>query len=340
MTTTIREVAIRAGVSVSTVSRVLNDYPFVSDHARQRVLDAMAELDFRPDVAARTMRTGTSLAVGFVVSDISNPLFSAIAKGADTVLHPRGYSLVLANSGNDPEREAELLSTLRQRRVDGVIVAVADEGAPRLAERLVTFPGCVLFDREVKGSTADAVQSDHAGGMGAALEHLARLGHRRVALIAGPQSQLGSRARVLAFGRHAQRLGLDTDESLVQPLEPGGGQGHAVVSELLGRDDPPTALVLGHNQIAVGIIEALHELEVRIPGELSVVACDDVDVTRLHEPALDVVYRDLPELGYAAARLLLDRLRDPTAPPRRLELPTRFLVRASSAEPAPRGVRR
>jgi LacI family transcriptional regulator len=333
MPSTIREVALRAGVSVSTVSRVLNAYPFVSEDARQRVLEAMEELDYKPDVAARTMRTGTSLAVGFVISDISNPLFSAIAKGADTVLHPRGYSLVLANSQNDPDREAELISTLRQRRVDGIIVAVADERAPSLAERLATFPGCVLFDRDVPGSTADAVLSDHAGGLAAGLEHLAKLGHRRVAIVAGTQVQLGSRARVVAFRRLAQKLGFDRDRRLVRCVTPSRETGYELARELLALDDPPTALVLGHNQLAVGVLEALHERSVRIPEELSLVACDDVDVTRLHEPPIDVVSRDLVDLGAAAGKLLLDRLSDRDAPPRRLVLPTRFVPRASTAAP-------
>jgi LacI family transcriptional regulator len=334
MPSTIKEVAVRAGVSVSTVSRVLNDYPFVSEDAKQRVLEAMQALDYRPDVAARSMRTGTSLAVGFVISDITNPLFAAIAKGADAVLHPHGYSLVLANSQNDPAREAELISALRQRRVDGLIVAVADERAPSLAERLATFPGCVLFDREVPGATADAVCSDHAGGLGAAMEHLAGFGHRRVAILAGLQGQLGSRARVLAFRRHAQRLGFDRDRRLVRAVEPSRETGYELAQELLALEEPPTALILGHNQLAVGVLEALHERSARIPGEISLVACDDVDVTRLHEPPIDVVSRDLIALGGAAGQLLLDRLGDRSAPPRRLDLPTRFLPRSSSAAPA------
>ena len=140
------------------------------------------------------MRTGTTRAVGLVVSDFSNPLFSAIAKGADTVLSPNGYSLVLANSMSDGVRESEAIAALRQRRVDGLIAAVADEDAPGLADRLGTFAASVLVDREVPGSTSDAVCSEHASGMAQALRHLALLGHRRVALVAGWERQLGSRA--------------------------------------------------------------------------------------------------------------------------------------------------
>jgi LacI family transcriptional regulator len=332
MPLTIKEVAESAGVSVSTVSRVLNDYPFVADETRERVLGVMRKLEYRPDVAARSMRTGTSRAVGFVVSDISNPLFATIAKGVDAVLTDHDYSLVLANSQNQPRREAELLSALRQRRVEGLIAAVADERAPGLADRLEAF-ATVLFDRDVPGSRADAVCSDHETGIASALAHLAGLGHRRVALVAGSQRQLGSRARVLAFRKHARRFGLDRDRRLVRRVEPTRENGNAAARGFLALTNPPTATLVAHNQITVGVIEALHELGVELPDELSLIACDDVDVTRLHTPPIDVVKRDLLELGRAAARLLLDRLSDRGAPPRMVVLPTELVVRASTAAP-------
>lgn len=333
MAPTIKEVAERAQVSVSTVSRVLNDYPFVSDSARRRVTEAMRTLDYRPDMSARSMRTGTTRAVGFVVSDITNPVFAAIAKGADAVLHPHGYSLVLANSGGNPEREAELIAALRQRRVDGLIAAVADERAPGLADRLAGRAACVLFDREVPGSGADAVCSDHAAGMEAALAHLAALGHTRVGLIAGAQHQLGSRARVAAYRRLARRLGLEEDRGLVVTGRLSRETGYSGARELLSLTRPPTALIAGNNQLTVGALEALRELAIAVPGELSLVACDDVDLTRMHEPPLDVIDRDPERHGRAAAELLLRRLGDRQAPPQRVVLPTSFVPRASSSAP-------
>jgi LacI family transcriptional regulator len=330
MPPTIREVAERAGVSVSTVSRVLNEYPYVSEETRRRVLETMEELEYRPDVAARSMRTGTSRAVGLVFSDISNPLFSAMTKGADSVLHPKSYSLILANSANDPEHEAELMSALRQRRVDGLIAAVADERAPSLAARLAAFPATVLVDRRVTGSSADSVCSDHAAGMAQALEHLAELGHRRVALVAGSQGQLGSRARVVAFRKHAGRLGLAQDPRLVRTGELSRETGYLAARELLALDEPPTALIAGNNQLTVGVIRALRDLGLRMPDAVSLVACDDVDLTRLHDPPIDVIDRDALELGSTAAVLLLRRLENPDASPHRELLPTSFVRRAST----------
>jgi LacI family transcriptional regulator len=328
---TIREVATRAGVSVATVSRVLNEYPFVSEDARRRVIEAVDEFEYRPDVAARSMRTGTTRAVGLVVSDFSNPLFSAIAKGADTVLSPSGYSLVLANSMSDGVRESEAIAALRQRRVDGLIAAVADEDAPGLADRLGAFSASVLVDREVPGSTSDAVCSDHASGMAQALAHLARLGHRRVALVAGWERQLGSRARIEAYIAARRRLGLAEEERLLVTGELSPETGYFATVGLLALEDPPTAVVAGSNRLVVGAISALRDRGLRIPDDLSLVGCDDTELTSLHDPPIDIVNRDLLELGHTAARLLLDRLRHPAAPSRCITLPTTFMPRASSA---------
>ena len=151
-TATLRDVAREAGVSVSTASRVLNGQPFVSDGVRERVLLASEQLGYRPDVAARSMRTGTTGAVGLIVSDISNPLFASIARAADHALSPRGYALMVANSANDAEHEAELIAAFRQRRLDGLMIAAADEGAAGLAKRVDSFQAAVLLDREVQGS--------------------------------------------------------------------------------------------------------------------------------------------------------------------------------------------
>lgn len=333
MPPTIREVARQAGVSVSTVSRVLNDYPFVSDGVRRRVLAAMERLDYRPDVAARSMRTGTSRAVGFVVPDITNPVFSAVAKGADEVLHRRGFSLVLAHSGNDPAHESEQIRMLAQRRLEGLIVAVADERAPGLGERLARFRACVLFDREVEGSGADVVCSDHAAGMGEALAHLAGLGHRRIALVAGNPSQFASRARVAAFRRLVASLGLERDGRLVVTGVHSHETGEEAARRLLALPEPPTAIVAGNNQLTAGVLEALRDLRVRIPDELSLVGTDDVELTRLHDPPIDVIDRDAVAHGREAADLLLARLADPGVPPRTVTLPARYVPRGTSAPP-------
>ncbi len=320
-------------MSVSTVSRVLNGQPFVRADVRERVGQAIEQLGYRPDVAARSMRTGTTGAVGVVVSDISNPLFASIVRAADMSLSPRGYALMVANSANDPEHEAELIAAFRQRRLDGLMIAVADEGSAGLAQRIDAFQAAVLLDRDVPGSRADAVRSDHAIGFADALRHLAGLGHRRIGLIAGTEAQRGSRVRIETYLDDASRLGLDVDAELLREGEITADDGYRAVGEILALPNPPTAIVAANNQLFAGMFAALRDLGVRIPDELSVVACEDTELTALHIPPLDVVRRDLEELGRNAAMLLLDRLAAPRRRQRVLVFPTTFEARGSSAVP-------
>lgn len=333
MPPTIREVARQAGVSVSTVSRVLNDYPYVSAEARRRVIAAMKRLDYRPDMAARSMRTGASRAVGFVIPDITNPVFAGIAKGADEVLHERGYSLVLAHSGNDAAHEAEQIAMLFHRRLEGLIAAVADEQAPGLAERLSRFRACVLFDREVDGSGADVVCSDHETGMMEALTHLAELGHRRIALVAGRPSQYASRTRVGAYRRAVSALGLERDRRLVVTGIHSRETGYRAAERLLALATPPTAIVAANNQLTAGVLAALRDHQIRLPDDLSLVGTDDVELTRLHDPPIDVIDRDALAHGRTAAELVLARLAAPDEPLRRVSLPAHYLARGTSAPP-------
>lgn len=337
MAATIRDVAERAGVSVSTVSRVFNGYRFVGERTRERVLDAMAALDYRPDMVARSMRTGKTRAVGLVVDDFTNPLFSQHATHAEALLRANGYSLMIANSERSPEHEAAVVETMRQRRVDALLIALVDEGAPSSRSCLEGFGAVVLLDRELPGATADAVLPDHAQGLREAIDHLLALGHERIALLAGPQGQRGSRIRLETFREHLGARGL-LDPALVRVVGEPDVTGSTEVRELLALADPPTALIAGTNRIFVGIATELRQLGVAVPGELSLIACDDVDVTRLYEPPIDVIERDVVEQGRASAELVLARLKDPDGPPQTRTVPTAFRRRASTAA-APRRVR-
>ena len=328
--TTLHDVAREAGVSVSTVSRALNGEPFVRAEVRERVRVASAALGYRPDLAARSMRTGTTGAVGLVVSDISNPLLAAIAKAADLALSPRGFALMIANSANDPGHEAELISALSQRRLDGLIVAVADEAAPGLADRIAAFGPAVLLDRDVPGSRADAVLSDHGAGLAAALGHLVEHGHRQIALIAGTTAQRGSRVRVETFASELGRLGVPRDARLCRSGELTVEDGYRAVGELLDLPEPPTAVIAGNNQLFAGLFAAIRDRGLRVPADLSVVACEETELTAYHHPPLDVVRRDMNELGAAAAELLLSRIARPERRRRELVLPTVFEPRGSS----------
>ncbi len=335
-TTTLREVAEETGLSISTVSRALNHQPFVRQEVRDRVLEASKALGYRPDIAARSMRTGKSGAVGLMVSDISNPLFATIAKAADATLTPHGYALIIANSSNDPLREAELMSALRQRRLDGLLIAVADESATGLSGRIDDFQASVLLDREVPGVRSDSVLSDHATGLADAVRHLVNLGHKRIALIVGTMAQRGSRVRIETYVEQCAQLGIPYDDALCRRNHMTVDDGYREVNDLLDLTDPPTAIIAGNNQLFAGLFAAIRDRGLSIPNDISVIVCEETELTALHNPPLDVVRRDIAELGRAAAELFLARRADPTGTPKCVVLPTVFEARGSSAIPRQR----
>ena len=185
---TIKEVARRAGVALSSVSRVLNDHPDVSESMRARVLKAISELGYEPNLLAASLRRGSSRTIGFIVPDLRNPLFGSIVTAAQDELSRRDYAAVITTSSSDPDRDAEMARLLRRRQVDALIVSLADQTRQDLIEELRRFRGpIVLLDREVDGlDGASIVETEHGSGMGQATRHLLSLGHERMALLTGP----------------------------------------------------------------------------------------------------------------------------------------------------------
>ncbi len=323
-----REVADRAGVAISSVSRVLSGHPDVSDVMRNRVLDAVAALGYEPNLLAQSLRTGTTQTIGFVVGDISNPLLAQIALGAETELGAVGYTMLLANSGNDPALDASHIALLRQRRVDGLMLSLADETADGTVAALerAAVPA-TLVDRDVSGGLG-AVLSDHAGGMTAAAEHLLSLGHRRIALISGSPRVRPTRERVNALRRVCRTSGAS---AMVRSASFTAEHGARATAELMAAKQPPTAIIAGGNQILVGVLEQLAERGLGVPDDVSLVTCDDVPLAAFLQPPIATVSRDPRLMGQTAARLLLEQLGGGDA--RTEILPTSFRPTRSCAEP-------
>ncbi|GIU92854.1 MAG: LacI family transcriptional regulator [Acidimicrobiia bacterium] len=328
-----KEVARRAGVALSSVSRVLNDHPDVSDAMRAKVIAAIKELGYQPNLVASSLRRGSTKTVGFVVADISNPLFADITWGAERRLNRAGYSMVLTNSEGDPARDEKMVRLLRRRRVDGLIISLADETRKEtIAELKHLEVPIVLIDREVGDlASASAVLADHAEGMRRATELLFDLGHRRIGLIGPSESTRPGRERLAGFkaAHSSRRVGVDWDLVKLGGLSPAFGE--AMAHELLNLKDPPSALISAGNLLLVGTLRALHRARVSVGSEISLVSCDDVPLAELYNPPITVVDRNTVEMGEIAAGLLLERLEDPEAKPRVATVPTRLIVRASTA---------
>jgi len=334
---TIRDVAALAGVAYSSVSRALSGHPDVSTVMRTRVERAAEELGYEADLLAQSLRRGSTRTVGFVLRDISNPLFANIARRCEQELRRAGYSMILMNSDGAADAESVNLTLMRRRRVDGVIVSLVSEtSAPtRKALSMLRVP-VVLLDREVDGFPAGKVLCDHYTGVRQAVEELLMRGHRRVALITGKLDVRTSRERVRAYRDAFTAAGATVNDELL--LAGGFDMDYAKneVIRLFSRNPEPTALVTGGVGSTAGALRALRQLR-REPGrDVAIVALDEWPMFDVFVPRLSSVARDSDEMGTASARLLMDMLGG--ADPRTVMIDTTFTPRASLAAPWASGV--
>lgn len=334
---TMNEVARRAGVALSSVSRVMNGHPDVSEQMRRRVSEAMSELGYEPNLLAAGLRRGRSRTIGFIVSDIANPLAATILNSAQAALGRREYAAIVANSNGSPEQEVELARLLRRRRADALVVSLSDETSPEIMRELQRLDGpVVLLDRQAPllREKASVVESDHDAGMRRAVKHLLNLGHRRIALLAGPPDIRPTVRRLAGHRETFAELGVPFPEELVRWGSFTPKFGEAAASELLEAPEPPTAFISGGNRILVGLMRALRRRGL-LPGrDISVVSCDDVPLSELYSPPITVINRDMRLMGQTAAELALERIDDPSRPPRTVVLPTSLVLRESTG-PAP-----
>ena len=327
-----REVAERAGVAMSSVSRVLAGHPDVSPAMTEKVMRAVEELDYQPDMLAQSLRRRETRSVGFVVGDISNPLIAEIVTGVESTLHTNGYSMLLTNSLGDPLLEAAHIALLSNRRVDGLVISVLDESHPEVLGRLreLDIP-VVVLDRNLPAEIpVSRVLSDHRSGMKAAGLHLLNLGHRRMGLIAGAAVRPSVERRAgleEAFTERGLPATYTADEGVFSVEH-----GAAAMRRMLDLPVPPTAVIAGGNQLMLGALRVVSERGLTLGRDLSFVGCDDVAITDLFQPAVAVVRRDNLAMGRTAAELLLARLRD-DAPPSDVVLPTEFVARPSCGPP-------
>ncbi len=330
-----REVADLADVAISSVSRVLSGHPDVSADMRERVMAAVRQLEYEPDFLAQSLRRGATLSVGYVVDDFSNPLVATITSGAESVLRHAGYSMLLMNSENEAELDAAHIRFFQARRVDGMILSLASERRQETYDILdqVDVP-VIMVDRDVDADLdASIVRNDHRVGMRDAVGHLLDLGHRQIAMISGALDLWPVRERIAGMAEAvAERELPDETISLIGSLS--AGHGERSTGQIMAMVPRPTAIVAGGNQVLAGCLRVLHRSNIRIPEEISLVTCDEVDLSQLHEPPIAAVGRDMLLLGRTAAELLLERING--GDPRTVLLPTTFTARPSCG-PVPAG---
>jgi LacI family transcriptional regulator len=323
-----------AGVHTATASRALNPEtrPLVNEDTAQRVLAAAEQLGYRPNPIARGLKTNRSYTIGVVIPDLRNPIFPPMARGIEDRVEPAGYTSLLANTDNDPEREKLSFDALRARQVDGFITAGARREHPLLHEIAESAP-VVLVNRRTDADDFDCVVGDDRGGARAAVEHLAAQGHRRLAHLAMRTVSTGEQ-RYLGFLDATADLGLEVDAALIpQARSYSEAEGARCTRELLASGHEFTAIVAGNDLMALGCIDALREAGLDCPADVSVVGFNDMSWSERFDPPLTTVRLPHDDLGKEAARLLLERLADPDRPPREVVLPTQLVVRGSTAPP-------
>jgi LacI family transcriptional regulator len=335
---TIRDVARRAGVAPITVSRVLNHAGPVQAETRARVERAIAELNYVPNNLARSFRSKRTETLALVLTDITNPFWTRVARGVEDVARQAGYSLILCNTDEDEQIQAQTIHLLLQKQVDGLLL-VPRHSSPALIERIrhQQVP-VVVLDRRVEGIPVDVVRGDSEGGAYQLARLLIENGHRRIALLGGPADVPTAADRAAGFRRALAEAGCLAD-SLVIFGEYSYASGQAMALQALGHAPRPSALFAGNNLIATGALHAVRASGLQVPEQVSLVCFDDFPPELLVEPFFTTAMQPAYELGRQAAQLLLDRLADmppegrtPRVPaePREIVLPVELITRRSS----------
>lgn len=335
------EVARRAGVSISTASRVVSDngYP-VADATRRRVVQAVRELNYSPSALARALATRRTRIVGVLVGDVEDPYFSEIVRGVEDVARRSGYLVIVCNTDRDSKTELEYLRTLRSYRLDGVIFAGGgldtrehSRGLKRAVAHL-RADGSVVIALARVPAPVPTLTIDHRGGARAMTEYLLSLGHRRIAVIAGPTHLTTAQDR-LAGIREALGTGGLPDDMVVQGAFTYAG-GEEAATALLGRPEPPTAIFAVNDLMAVGALDAVRARGLAVPGEVTVVGFGDIAPSRRALPPLTTIGVPRHELGARGMEALLGELNE-GRPAESGLLDYSLQIRGSSGPPRPPG---
>lgn len=323
---TMRDVAAAASVSLKTVSRVVNGEPGVAAATAARVSSAIAQLGFRPNDLARSLRPGQSATtLGLVIGDVSNTFYSAIARAVEDVAKRHAYRLVTGSSDEDPAAERELVLDLCQRRVDGLIIVPAGTDHRYLLREIELGTKVVFIDRPPGRIRGDLIVLDNVNGARQAVEHLIRQGHRRIAMV-GDRPDINT--QVERFQGYREALAehrLKLDETLVREGAHDVPQAQAAVTSLLAMRKPPTAIFTANNLITLGALRAMRAGERR----LALVGFDDFELADMLPVPITVVRSDAAEIGRQAAELLFARLAGDARPPQKIVLPTELVIRGS-----------
>jgi len=329
---TMRQIAERAGVSIGTVSHVINGTAKVREQIRERVLEAIGSLGYQPSQLARGLRRNQTSMLVMMIPDVTNPFFPAVVRGVEDVAYKSSYRLVLCNTDNDPRKEISYFNEMRSYRPAGwLLIPAVDSEIGTLLTPAASGSPAVCIDRQAQGWTGDVVLVANEAGAYSATRHLLRMGHRQLAVITGPLHLANAAERLKGFKRALSEAKVSIEPDYVQEARFERNSGYEAAMRLLGMLPRPTAILACNDLMALGVLLAVRELGLQCPAELSIVGFDNLDFAEFTAPALTTVHQPGYQLGTTAARLLLERIQDSKQAPRKVILPTELKIRHSVA---------
>lgn len=326
-----KDVAREAGVSVQTVSAVVNDKPGITEGTRNRVLETINTLGYRPYTVARSLRTRKTRTISLIVSDIANPSFATIASVAEEYAHRHGYSLVVYNTHDDIEREGRYLQTAIDRWIDGVLFVAAQDRMDGLHDLQAAGIPTVAIDRIPEGYTGPSVSLSNVKAGRMTVEHLVSLGHTRIAHIAGPMHLSLSRERAEGFCATLRERQLDPVVIIASEGNWECASGYAAMQQILAQPSLPTAVFAANDRMAIGAMRATIEAGLRVPEDISFVGLDDIEISAFQNPPLTTIDQSFHELATLSVQLLLDLVAGDTPEHTRIVVEPQLIVRQSTA---------
>lgn len=307
--TTLKEVAMLAGVSTATVSNALNGKKFVSKEIREKIDKAIQELNYQPNILAKSLRVKESKIIGVLISDIANPFFSNVVRGIEEVLYQRNYSVLLCNTDSSVEKERKYINTLIGQRVDGLIVSSAGNTGDYFRSLNKAGIPIVFLNRCPEFMNNDVIMTNNIQGSYSATEHLIRHGYSKIAIIKGPSTISTGKDRYVGYSRALEDYGMTEFAELVKEGEFTVESGYAKMKELMEQEMKPDAVFVSNNLMTLGAYKFLKESHIEIPGQVALLGYDDTEWSDIVDPPITTVRQPAYDLGANAAKLLLNRIK-------------------------------
>ncbi len=325
---TIRDVAKQAGVSMITVSRVINEIGYVKATTRARIMQAIQELNYVPNLHARSLRSKRTQTLALLITDVTNPFWTTVARGVEDKAAENNFSVILCNTDEDLEKERSYVKVVIEKRVDGVIVAPATSDSTNLRQFTANNIPYVVIDRRLDQLDTDIVLGDNLEASRKLVSYLVGRGHRRIAVITGPAGISTAEERLAGYHQALADADIPGDPTLVRRGPFVQDTGHDLALELIALPRRPTAIFACNNFIAFGVLLALGERGLSVPQEMELVAFDELPLLSVFCPSLKVAVQPAYEMGAIATELLLERIHEPARAPREVLLETQLDLKA------------